>query len=221
MGGVAASPLTHSILKFAQNTDRPNHDQGDADADPDRRGRRVPAEADKTDADADEAEGNEIGEYLVEHDDMLTRKSICWICGRSRYPLERRGISFLDRDDPTLGRTLVDLVAMQNSSVEGWPQSVGDKKAGFLLKSYWVCLVCVGDPMFKYLAPSNPILQKWQTWLRDQFVGDVPPEDAFCEFECEKTECQFAHWETCERRLAYLDLIGKAQSGDASSPKAE
>jgi hypothetical protein len=75
--------------------------------------------------------------------------------------------------------------------------------------------------MFKYLALSNPILQKWQTWLKDQFIGDAPAEDAFCEFECEKTECQFGHWETCERRLAYLDLIDKAQSGDASSPKAE
>jgi hypothetical protein len=76
----------------------------------------------------------------------------------------------------------------------------------------------VGDPMFKYLALPKPVLQKWRIWLKGQFIGDVPPEDAFCEFECDKTQCQFGHWETCERRVAYLEL-GKAQSGDASALK--
>ena len=84
-----------------------------------------------------------------------------------------------------------------------------------------VCLLlCVGDPMFKYLPLPNPILQKWRIWLKDQFVGDVPPEDAFCEFECEKSECKLGHWETCKRRLSYLEL-GKANSGDKSPTKAE
>jgi hypothetical protein len=70
--------------------------------------------------------------------------------------------------------------------------------------------------MFKYLA--NPILQRWRIWLKDQFIGDVPPEDAFCEFECEKSECQLGHWN--KRRLAYLEL-GEANSSDKSPTKAE
>jgi hypothetical protein len=74
--------------------------------------------------------------------------------------------------------------------------------------------------MFKYLALPNPILHKWQAWLKGQFIGDVLPEDAFCEFECDKTQCQFGHWENCERRLTYLEL-GKANSGDKSPTKAE
>jgi hypothetical protein len=72
--------------------------------------------------------------------------------------------------------------------------------------------------MFKYLGLPDPILQKWRIWLKGQFISDVPPEDAFCEFECEKTQCRFGHWESCERRVAYLEL-GKAQAGDASALK--
>ena len=56
--------------------------------------------------------------------------------------------------------------------------------------------------MSQYL--SNPILRNWRTWLEEQFIADVPPKDAFCEFDCEKTQCQSAHWATCERRLANL-----------------
>ena len=72
--------------------------------------------------------------------------------------------------------------------------------------------------MLKYLA--NPILQKWRVWLKDQLIGDVPPEDVFCEFECEKSECQLGHWETCKRRLAYLDLA-RRDSGDKKPTKAK
>jgi hypothetical protein len=42
--------------------------------------------ANKARAGGDDAEGNEISEYIVEHIDMLTRKSICWFCGRSNIP---------------------------------------------------------------------------------------------------------------------------------------
>jgi hypothetical protein len=72
--------------------------------------------------------------------------------------------------------------------------------------------------MFKYLALPNSVLQKWRSWLKGQFIGDVPHEDAFCEFECDNTQCQFGHWETCKRRIAYLELP-KAQSGDPSALK--
>ena len=59
--------------------------------------------------------------------------------------------------------------------------------------------------------------RKWRVWLKDQFIGDVPPEDEFCEFDCDKTQCRLGHWEHCERRLAYINF-GKALSTDGSSP---
>jgi hypothetical protein len=71
--------------------------------------------------------------------------------------------------------------------------------------------------MFKYLTLPNPILHRWRVWLKDRFIDDVPPEDAFCEFECEKSECQLGHWVTCKRRFTYLEL-GKANFGDKSPP---
>jgi hypothetical protein len=49
------------------------------------------------------------------------------------------------------------------------------RKVELFAKSALGLLVCVGDPMFKL---PIPILQKWGTWLKDQFIGDVPPEDA-------------------------------------------
>jgi len=68
------------------------------------------------------------------------------------------------------------------------------------------------------LKVPNPILQRWRVWLKAQFIGDVPPEDAFCEFECEKSDCQLGHWETCRRRLAYLEL---SESNSASKSPAQ
>jgi len=67
--------------------------------------------------------------------------------------------------------------------------------------------------MSKYLA--LPSFRNWRTWLNDQLIGDVPPEDDFCEFECKKTQCQLGHWTTCERRLTYLNF-SKAQTDSAS-----
>jgi hypothetical protein len=62
------------------------------------------------------------------------------------------------------------------------------------------------------------MFNKWRIWLKGQFIGDVPPEDAFCEFECEKSQCQFGHWETCGRRLAYLELVKAHEpAGDRES----
>ena len=63
--------------------------------------------------------------------------------------------------------------------------------------------------MSKFLVIPSTNFRKWRTWLKSQIIADVPSEDAFCEFECDKTLCQLRHWATCERRLAYLNL-GKA-----------
>jgi hypothetical protein len=67
--------------------------------------------------------------------------------------------------------------------------------------------------MSKHLTLPSPTLQKWRTWLKEQFIGDVPPEDTFCEFECDKSQCRLDHWTSCERRLADLEL-GKVRSRD-------
>jgi hypothetical protein len=48
---------------------------------------------------------------------------------------------------------------------------------------------------------------KWRIWLNREIIGDVPPEDALCEFDCRKAECQFHDWAHCKHRLAYLELI--------------
>jgi hypothetical protein len=47
--------------------------------------------------------------------------------------------------------------------------------------------------MSKHLTLPSPTLQKWRTWLKKQIIGDVPPEDAFCEFECDKSQCRLDH----------------------------
>jgi hypothetical protein len=47
--------------------------------------------------------------------------------------------------------------------------------------------------------------------LKAQLVQDVPRGDALCEFDCRKRQCKMGEWQTCERRLRYLQ--------DCSSPK--
>ncbi|MEO1090247.1 MAG: hypothetical protein AAFX81_06425 [Pseudomonadota bacterium] len=38
-----------------------------------------------------------------------------------------------------------------------------------------------------------------------QRVPDVPPELEACEFHCRKADCCRGHWETCDRRLRYMN----------------
>jgi len=38
-------------------------------------------------------------------------------------------------------------------------------------------------------------------WVLGQFVGEVPEEDALCEFDCRKPQCIVGEWENCARRL--------------------
>jgi len=35
-------------------------------------------------------------------------------------------------------------------------------------------------------------------------VGDVPAENAVCEFECRKLQCNEGEWANCSRRTRYL-----------------
>ena len=54
--------------------------------------------------------------------------------------------------------------------------------------------------MFKYAA----LLGTFFELLKDQIISDVPPEDALCEFECRKGQCQHSEWLHCQNRLSYL-----------------
>jgi hypothetical protein len=38
-------------------------------------------------------------------------------------------------------------------------------------------------------------------WVVGQVSGDVPVEDALCEFDCRKPQCFEGEWEKCMRRL--------------------
>ena len=67
--------------------------------------------------------------------------------------------------------------------------------------------------MFKYLTLPNPILQKWRVWM---IIDDVPPEDAFCEFEFEKSECH-SHLEKAQPEGFQYIGDGRAMA----SPRSE
>jgi hypothetical protein len=38
-------------------------------------------------------------------------------------------------------------------------------------------------------------------WIWGQLVGEVPEDEAFCEFHCRKPQCTEGEWESCTRRL--------------------
>jgi hypothetical protein len=62
----------------------------------------------------------------------------------------------------------------------------------------------MGEPMFKYAVLLGTYFQKLTLSLKDQIISDVPPEDALCEFECRKGQCQHDEWLHCPSRLSYL-----------------
>jgi hypothetical protein len=68
--------------------------------------------------------------------------------------------------------------------------------------------------MSKDWAAFNAAVAKLRLWLKDQFVADVSPEDACCEFECRKTQCRFGDWVNCSARLSYLAATVPKDSRD-------
>lgn len=67
----------------------------------------------------------------------------------------------------------------------------------------------------------NQSLARFWEWIAAEFVAEVPPGDALCEFDCQRTQCLSTEWETCERRLAGAkdELWPDEGSGNATSPK--
>jgi len=52
-------------------------------------------------------------------------------------------------------------------------------------------------------------------------VGEVPPEDAVCEFRCRKLQCRHGEWEQCDYRLRgglpLAEPSEKPEGGDSSA----
>jgi hypothetical protein len=47
-------------------------------------------------------------------------------------------------------------------------------------------------------------LAKFAAWLKKDWIADVPPELAVCEFECRRNECLYEDWVCCQRRTSGL-----------------
>ena len=45
------------------------------------------------------------------------------------------------------------------------------------------------------------LLRNIWDWAWGQLIGEVPQEDALCEFDCRKPQCTEGEWENCTRRL--------------------
>jgi hypothetical protein len=43
--------------------------------------------------------------------------------------------------------------------------------------------------------------RKLWNWVRGHSIGEVPEDDALCEFDCRKPQCVEGEWESCARRL--------------------
>ena len=47
------------------------------------------------------------------------------------------------------------------------------------------------------------LLRNIWDWVGGQIVGEVPEDDAVCEFDCRKPQCTEREWENCPRRLQH------------------
>jgi hypothetical protein len=57
-------------------------------------------------------------------------------------------------------------------------------------------------------------LQKLAYSATAHWMGEVPIENACCEFECRETRCGLKRWTTCENRLAYMALTRRPSITD-------
>lgn len=51
------------------------------------------------------------------------------------------------------------------------------------------------------MAGSENPLKGLIRWIADQFVRDVPADDALCAFDCKRDQCTAGEWASCDRRL--------------------
>jgi hypothetical protein len=45
-------------------------------------------------------------------------------------------------------------------------------------------------------------LARHATWLKHQWVMEVPEDLALCEFDCRRQQCLFEEWACCQRRMS-------------------
>jgi hypothetical protein len=60
------------------------------------------------------------------------------------------------------------------------------------------------------------MVRQWWSTVSKEWIGDVPDEFAYCQFECERPKCTNAIWVSCELRLGYLRML-RAHAADATS----
>lgn len=52
------------------------------------------------------------------------------------------------------------------------------------------------------MSMATKSVRRLWTWLKAQYVAEVPEDIAVCEFDCRKTQCFYKQWTSCERRLS-------------------
>jgi hypothetical protein len=65
-----------------------------------------------------------------------------------------------------------------------------------------------------FMFPLRTKLEKLAYSATAHWVGEVPVEDACCEFECREEHCGLERWTTCENRLAYVALMRRCSVAD-------
>jgi len=60
--------------------------------------------------------------------------------------------------------------------------------------------------------------ERWQ-WLKGPWIGEVPEDDALCEFDCRKNQCRHDEWASCERRISKAAGELMPPASRASSPQ--
>jgi hypothetical protein len=68
------------------------------------------------------------------------------------------------------------------------------------------------------------LLRRIWDWVAGQFIGEVPEDDAVCEFDCRKPQCREGEWGSCARRLqrAAGELMpAREPSSEAADPMAQ
>lgn len=59
--------------------------------------------------------------------------------------------------------------------------------------------------MAEHTSKSNSSLTRLWTWVKNQWVQEVPQASALCEFDCRKSQCLEGEWVSCERRLSHAE----------------
>ena len=67
-------------------------------------------------------------------------------------------------------------------------------------------------------TPAPGFFARAWRWIKGQMVGEVPPKDALCEFDCRKEQCMHDEWATCERRLS--GAAGELMPDHREAPKS-